>query len=95
MGSSLVAYALGVVSRLLPGSSAMLEPNCSYGVYGLGACPLVQPAIWTHGHPHPSGDIREGPLTANLLASSIQEKVLGRPFPSITELRQISCDVCD
>lgn len=75
-GVQLGGLCLGGGEQAASRGSIWLEPNCSYSVYGLGACPLVQPAIWTHGHPHPSGDIQERATHWNLLCSSIQEKVL-------------------
>ena len=90
------SLCLGGGEQAASQGSVWLEPNCSCGVYGLGACPLLQPAIWTHGHPHPGGDIQERATHWNLsYAVQFERRFWMRPFPSTTELRQISCDVYD
>ena len=88
------SLCLGGGEQAASQGSIWFEPNCSCGVYGLGACPpgaarhLDSPPPWWR---HP-----EMATHWNLsYAVQLERRFWMRPFPSTTELRQISCDVYD
>lgn len=86
---------MGVVSRLLPGVQYGLNQTVAVVCMVWVLVPWCSPPSGLMVTPTPVETSRKGPLTETSYAVQFKRRFWTRPFPSITELRQISCDVCD